>query len=83
VGTNEGIVNRLRELLAGITGQDPDSIDDHLPLLRGGLELDSLTIASFMTAVEDEFGVDILEEDLALDSLESLSALSKYLAEGS
>ena len=69
------IEQRLRLLLAEHTGLAPEGIDPNLPLLRGGFELDSLTMASFVTAVQQEFGVDLLEEDLGLDSLESLAQI--------
>lgn len=73
------IEKRLRELLAEKTGLDLASIPRDVALLRGGLELDSLTVASFVTDVQAEFGVDLLEEDLTLSSLESLAALVQFL----
>jgi len=75
------IEQRLRELLAEKTGLDPSNIRRDIPLLRGGLELDSLTVASFVVAVQDTFEVDLLEEDLTLSSLESLDALVQFVAE--
>ncbi len=72
---------RLREILAEVTGLDPRRIDRRQPLLRGGLELDSLTIASLVAAIETEFQVDILEDDLNLASLDSLAALAEYVGE--
>jgi acyl carrier protein len=77
--SREPIDARLRVILAGVTGLDPQAIDSRTPLLRGGLELDSLSVASLMSAVEAEFGIDLLEEDLALDSLASLHALAAFI----
>lgn len=76
---SERIEQRLRSMLGKITGIEPTGIDQNLPLLRGGLELDSLSVASLVAAVEDEFGINITEEDLTLASLESLSALVNFV----
>ncbi len=76
---SDSIEPRLREILAEKTGLDPASIDADTPLLRGGLELDSLTAASFVFAVQEEFGVDLLDEDLSLSSLESLTTLVQFV----
>jgi acyl carrier protein len=77
----ERLENRLREIVAGIAGLEPGRIDRRQPLLRGGLELGSLTVASLVAAIEKEYQVDILEEDLTLASLESLAALADYIGE--
>ena len=73
--------DRLREIIAGIAGLDPGRIDRRQPLLRGGLEMDSLTVASLVAAIDAEFRVDILEDDLTLASLESLAALAEFIGE--
>ncbi len=74
------IVRRLKTILSETANIDPASIDPHLPLLRGGLELDSLSAATFLAAVQNEFGVDILEEDLSLSSLDSLDAMARFIS---
>ena len=73
------IEDRLCALLGRIIDEDPAAIDRKVPLLRGGLELDSLSAAEFISIVEAEYSVDILEEDLTLSSLESLVALAGFI----
>ena len=68
---------RLRALLAEIIGQEGFSADT--PLFRGGLELDSMSAAAFILAIEQDFDIFVAEEDLALSSLYSLQTLSQFV----
>ena len=76
--TSETIEQHLRSLLAEISGQQGFSLDT--PLFRGGLELDSLSAATLIAAVEREFGIAVAEEDLSLASLFSLRTLCQFVA---
>ena len=76
--TNETIEQQLRSLLAEISGQQGFSLDT--PLFRGGLELDSLSAATLIVAVERDFGIAVAEEDLSLASLFSLRTLCQFVA---
>ena len=72
----------LRATVAGLIGANPDALrtlPDDTPLLHGGLNLDSLAGARLLAAVNERFGVDVPAEDLALDSLESISSLRDYI----
>lgn len=76
--TSETIEQHLRSLLAEISGQQSFSLDT--PLFRGGLELDSLSVATLIAAVERDFGIAVAEEDLSLASLFSLRTLCQFVA---
>jgi acyl carrier protein len=76
--TSETIEQHLRSLLAEISGQQGFSLDT--PLFRGGLELDSLSVATLIAAVERDFGIAVAEEDLSLTSLFSLRTLCQFVA---
>jgi len=76
--TSETIEQHLRSLLAEISGQQGFSLDT--PLFRGGLELDSLSVATLIAAVERDFGIAVAEEDLSLASLSSLRTLCQFVA---
>ena len=78
--TSETIEQHLRFLLAEISGQQGFSLDT--PLFRGGLELDSLSAATLIAAVERDFGIAVAEEDLSLASLFSLRTLCQFVAAG-
>ncbi len=72
------IEQRLHSLLTEISGQQGFSID--APLFRGGLELDSLSAARLIAAVERDSGIVLAEEDLSLSSLFSLRTLCQFVA---
>ena len=76
--TSETIEQHLRSLLAEISGQQGFSLDT--PLFRGGLELDSLSVATLIAAVERDFDIAVAEEDLSLASLFSLRTLCQFVA---
>ena len=73
---------RLRALLARVLEQPPAKIQalpDETPLFGAGLALDSLTGMELLTAIDQEFGVDVAAEDLNLDSLETLGTLAAFI----
>ena len=55
------------------------ALPDDTPLFGSGLSLDSLTGLELLTAIHQEFGVDIASEDLNLDSLQTIGTLVDYL----
>ncbi len=71
----------IRELLAGLTGDErPLTAPASTPLLRDGLGLDSLRATMLLTQISRRYGIDIAAEDLNLDSLSSIGALTDYLS---
>ncbi len=76
---------RVRSLLATVLDQDPRAVAElpcDTPLFGAGLSLDSLTGLELLTAIRDEFGVDIASEDYNLDSLRTIGTLVDYLHVG-
>ena len=76
----EGVLGRLREIVAQISGCAPDAFSASDPLFRGGLELDSQSAARLIEAVEREYCISIADEDLDLASLHSLGTLARFVA---
>ncbi|HEX9065127.1 MAG TPA: acyl carrier protein [Streptosporangiaceae bacterium] len=71
----------VRQLLAELTGDDrPLTAPDSTPLLRDGLGLDSLGGTMLLAAISQRYGIDIAAEDLNLDSLASIGALTDFLS---
>jgi acyl carrier protein len=78
----DGVAGELRRILAEVTGRDELlGVPADRPLFGGGVGLDSLTGTLLLRAVSDRFGVDVAAEDLNLDALASLGALSAFVAE--
>ena len=76
--------SRLRALLAKVLERDPASVaalPDSTPLFGSGLSLDSLTGLELLSAIQQDFGVDIASEDLNLDSLETIGTLVAYIVQ--
>jgi len=71
----------IRQLLAELTGDDrPLTAPDSTPLLRDGLELDSLHGTVLLAEISRRYGIDVAAEDLNLDSLTSIGALMAFLS---
>ena len=76
----------MRALLARVLERDSADVarlPDDTPLFGEGLGLDSLTGLELLTAIRQEFGVDIASEDLNLDSLQTIGTLGDYLSRSS
>jgi acyl carrier protein len=76
-----GVLARLAVLLCELTGDEgtrtapPDT-----PLLREGIGLDSVRATLLLVRVREQFGVDVADEDLNLDSLASIGTLASFIA---
>ena len=76
------IAARLCRILAELTGQPLGlTVPVDTPLLRHGIGLDSLGATLLLSRVRDEFGVDVADEDLNLDSLASIGTLAAFVAD--
>ncbi len=67
------IVNRLK------LDVDPASIDNTQPLFGEGLGLDSIDALELVLALEQEFGVRIEDEEVALEAMSSVDGLAEFL----
>jgi acyl carrier protein len=73
----------VRELLARVLERSPEetaALPGDTSLFGSGLSLDSFTGLELLTAIKEEFGVDIAAEDLNLDSLRTVATLVDYLS---
>jgi acyl carrier protein len=74
-------VTTVRDLLVQLL-DDPSvaALPDDTPLFKGGLGLSSLDGAALLRAIDEELGVDVAAEDIALESLETVGTLSRFVA---
>jgi acyl carrier protein len=61
-------------------GLEAQNLETTIPLLDGGLGLDSIMIVDLIMAVEQQFSFHFAEDDLSLDSFASLDALAQVIA---
>jgi acyl carrier protein len=68
----------LEELVRVAPDIDPDTVgdDDHL---QEDLELDSMDVLNFVTALHERFGIDVPEADYP--QIATISLATRYIAE--
>jgi len=78
----DGIIDRLRHLVAENLDMNvkPEEIDPDAQLLEGGLMLDSISLVKLIALSEQEFKVELGEEELRMESFASLRALAGVIA---
>ncbi|MCH8684312.1 acyl carrier protein [Pedomonas mirosovicensis] len=72
---------RLRDLLGSVLnlGARADGLESDTPLLGALPELDSMAIATLLTALEERFDIIIDDEDVSADIFETFGSLSEFL----
>jgi len=71
------LVKRLR-----LRDTDPASIPDDDPLLKGPLGLDSIDVLELTLAVEQEYGLEVTDEQLDQGAFYSIAALAEFVRRG-
>nr|WP_067297850.1 phosphopantetheine-binding protein [Marinobacterium profundum] len=72
----------VKDLLIAVTSRgDIASMSRDAPLLGHVAELDSMAIVTFLTSLEDEFGIAIDDDEVSADSFETLGALVSFVTE--
>ena len=69
---------KIREILAEQLGADKESITPDTNIMKD-LEADSLDVVEIIMAIEDEFDVEIPDEDA--ENLQTVAGIVKYLEE--
>lgn len=78
---HDDLAGEVRRLLADLTGDGLAlRAPADTPLLKDGIGLDSLGGTMLLIQIERRYGVDIAANDLNLDALASIAALTAYLA---
>ena len=58
---------------------DPEEIEEDEMLFGGGLGLDSVATLEIIVGLEDEFGIEVQDEDLRVELFDSVKALADYV----
>jgi acyl carrier protein len=79
--SNEELLSQVRLLLGQVLGLGPraDQLDADTALLGSLPELDSMAVATILTAIEDRFGIVIDESQISADIFETLGSLSQFV----
>lgn len=72
----------VKDLLIAVTARgDLASMNRDAPLIGHVAELDSMAIVTFLTTLEDEFGIVIEDDDVSAESFETLGTLVSFVTE--
>ena len=77
----EEIEYRIKELILDLLQLkiEPEDIDKDQSLLQGSLGLDSTLTLELICGLEDEFGIEILDEELGIELFYSIASLTNYM----
>lgn len=70
------IFDKIREILAEQLGADPEDITMDTNIMKN-LEADSLDVVEIIMAIEDEFEIEIPDEDA--EQLQTVAGIVKYI----
>ena len=74
---------QVRHLLTEVLqlGNKAAVLDADTPLLGNLPELDSMAVVTLVTAIEDQFGVIIEDDEISAETFETFGSLCKFVAE--
>ncbi|MBW2603514.1 MAG: acyl carrier protein [Deltaproteobacteria bacterium] len=77
------ILTRVKNLIIDILNFDiePDDIANEQSLLSGSLGLDSVLTLELTFRLEDEFGIEVPDEELAVELFDNVASLTEYIRE--
>jgi len=72
----------IREILRNTLqlGQRADQLTPESPLLGAIPEFDSMAVVTVLTMVEEEFGIEIEDDEVSADVFETVGALADFVA---
>jgi acyl carrier protein len=72
-------IEQLRNFISEITFSDIDKIKDDTLLFEEGI-FDSLGFLSLVSFLNEEYGVDVTNDELSEDNFKSINAVVEYIA---
>jgi acyl carrier protein len=69
----------LRDVL--VLGEQADSFDENTPLLGAIPEFDSMAVVSIITALEEEYGLVVDDDEISAEVFESVGTLTRFVEE--
>jgi acyl carrier protein len=75
----EAVKRILRDALQ--LGDRVDSYTETTELLGAVPELDSMAVVTIVTLIEEDFGIDIDDDDVSADTFATVGSLARFLEE--
>ena len=75
------MITRVRRILRDTLqlGDRVDTFVENTPLLGVVPELDSMAIVSILTVMEEEYGIDINDDDVSAETFATVGSLARFL----
>ena len=75
------MINEVREILRNTLqlGDRADELTSESPLIGAIPEFDSMAVVTVLTMVEDEFGVDIDDDEVSAEIFETVGSLVEFV----
>lgn len=75
----EAVKRILRDTLQ--LGKRADLLNEHSALLGEIPELDSMAVVTILTLFEDEFGIEVNDDDISAETFATVGSLAHFLQE--
>ncbi len=77
------MIDEIREILRDTLqlGDRADSLDASSPLLGAIPEFDSMAVVTVLTMVEEEYGVEIDDDEVSADVFETVGTLADFVSQ--
>jgi acyl carrier protein len=73
----EEVKNILGDVLS--LGSAKDDLNEHSALLGSIPELDSMAVVHLITALEEQFGITVDDDEISASTFETLGSLAKFV----
>lgn len=79
--SDQEIKERIKKLIINHVLDDDDSIEieNDQPLMELGIGIDSVSTLEFLVALENEFGINIDESSIEIETLENVESISDFV----
>ncbi len=77
------MIDEVREILRDTLqlGDRADELSADSPLMGAIAEFDSMAVVTVLTMVEDEFGVEIEDDEVSAEIFESVGSLAAFVSQ--
>jgi acyl carrier protein len=74
------VKNILADVLS-LSSEAKAALDEHSALLGSIPELDSMAVVSLITALEEQFGIVVEDDEISASTFETVGTLSAFVAQ--
>ncbi|ARU56183.1 acyl carrier protein [Oleiphilus messinensis] len=72
-------LDQVKAVLSDVLGVDASGFDESTVLLGAIPEFDSMAVVSIITALEDNLGIFVEDDEISAETFETLGALSSFV----